>query len=103
MANRGNTCFVIFYPTLDFKVHEMVPLERVEQNILGKVEDFLTCQGMDSLFFLTSLSFNQFSVSVEKFRFAQIVFLEPSEQQEQTLVLSLTVADYDNIQQKHRL
>lgn len=40
MANSGNACFVIFYPTLDFKVQEMVPLEGVEQIIL---EDFPTC------------------------------------------------------------
>lgn len=80
----------------------MMPLERVEQNILDKLEHFLTCQGMDSLFFLNSLSFNQFCL-LKSLGFAQIVFLEPSEQQERTLVLSLIVADYDNIQQKYRL
>lgn len=34
--------FVILYPTLDFKMQEMVPLERVQQNHLDKAEDFPT-------------------------------------------------------------
>lgn len=73
MTNRGNTCFVIFCPTLDFKVQEMMPLERVEQNILDKLEHFLTCQGMDSLFFSKLTKF-QPVLSVEKFRICSDCF-----------------------------
>lgn len=43
-------------------MEEMVRLERIEQNHLDKVEDFPTGWDVASLFFLNSLSFNQFSV-----------------------------------------
>lgn len=60
--------FVKLLQTLGFKMKEMVPLERIEKNHLDKVEDFShrLKHGVFN-FFLNSLGFNQFSLSIRKF------------------------------------